>query len=119
MHEIPFSLPAPILTVQDPLARRCVVLACVNRTFCVLAKPCQVFLCFSLIRNTRKIFNTDVPATAVTSINGVRVISMWWIVLGHVFLIALGATDTTLRMYDGHCSYFLTSVFSVIKNQQL
>ncbi|XP_028392817.1 nose resistant to fluoxetine protein 6-like isoform X2 [Dendronephthya gigantea] len=47
---------------------------------------CEVFLCFSLIRNTKKIFNTDVPPSAITSINGIRVISIWWVILGPVFL---------------------------------
>ena len=29
--------------------------------------------------------NTNVPAGAVTSINGMRVLSMWWVILGHIY----------------------------------
>jgi hypothetical protein len=57
--------------------------------FPILAKLCEVFLCFSLLRNTKKIFSTNVPATAITSINGIRVFSIWWVILGHTFLFVL------------------------------
>ncbi|CAB4023741.1 nose resistant to fluoxetine 6-like, partial [Paramuricea clavata] len=53
------------------------------------SKLCEVFLCFSLLRNTKKIFSTNVPATAITSINGIRVFSIWWVILGHTFLYVL------------------------------
>ena len=29
--------------------------------------------------------DTKVPASAITSINGMRVMSMWWVILGHVY----------------------------------
>ncbi|CAH3118340.1 unnamed protein product [Pocillopora meandrina] len=45
----------------------------------------QFFLCFSLIKNTSRIMDTKVPASAITSINGMRVMSMWWVILGHVY----------------------------------
>ncbi|PFX33018.1 Nose resistant to fluoxetine protein 6 [Stylophora pistillata] len=45
----------------------------------------RFFLCFSLIQNTSRIMDTKVPASAITSINGMRVISMWWVILGHVY----------------------------------
>ena len=48
---------------------------------------CVDFLrCFSLIENTTKIFNTNVTPKMITSVNGIRVISMFWIILGHTFL---------------------------------
>ena len=31
--------------------------------------------------------NTNVPPGAITSINGMRVLSMWWVILGHVYAI--------------------------------
>lgn len=30
--------------------------------------------------------DTQVPSGAITSINGMRVLSMWWVILGHVFI---------------------------------
>lgn len=45
----------------------------------------RFFLCFSLIQNTSRIMNTNVPANAITAINGMRVVSMWWVILGHTY----------------------------------
>ena len=52
----------------------------------------QFFLCFSLIQNTRLIMDTKVPSTAITSINGMRVLSMWWVILGHTYSLQTLAT---------------------------
>ncbi|KAK2569476.1 Nose resistant to fluoxetine protein 6 [Acropora cervicornis] len=41
------------------------------------------FLCFSLIKNTSSIMDTEVRPGSITSIHGMRVLSMWWVVLGH------------------------------------
>ena len=45
----------------------------------------RFFLCFSLIQNTSRIMNTNVPANAISAINGMRVLSMWWVILGHTY----------------------------------
>lgn len=42
--------------------------------------------CFSVVRNTSKIMDCNVPPSAITSVNGVRVLSMWWVILGHTYL---------------------------------
>lgn len=47
----------------------------------------RLFLCFSIIENTRRIFDTQLPPSAITSISGMRVLSMFWVILGHTFLI--------------------------------
>ena len=54
----------------------------------------DIFLCFSLIRNSQKIFNMNVPRVAITSINGIRVISITWVILGHLFLLFLFSAFT-------------------------
>jgi len=41
------------------------------------------FLCFSILRNTRAIFCTKVSEKTVTCINGIRVISFTWVILGN------------------------------------
>ena len=46
----------------------------------------KFFQCFSLIKNTSCILDTKVPPGAITSINGLRVLSMWWVILGHTYL---------------------------------
>ena len=45
----------------------------------------DLMLSFSLYKTIPAIIATDQPASAVTSINGIRVISMFWIILGHTF----------------------------------
>ncbi|CAB4023738.1 Hypothetical predicted protein, partial [Paramuricea clavata] len=45
----------------------------------------QFFRCFSVLQNTAKILKTDVPPSAIKSINGIRVISITWVILGHTF----------------------------------
>ena len=45
----------------------------------------RFFLGFSLIQNTSRIMNTTVPSDSITAINGMRVLSMWWVILGHTY----------------------------------
>ena len=46
----------------------------------------DVILSFSLYKNVPAIMATHQPASAITSINGIRVIGMLWVILGHTFL---------------------------------
>ncbi|XP_068723266.1 nose resistant to fluoxetine protein 6-like [Montipora capricornis] len=45
----------------------------------------RFILCFSITRNTSKIMDCSVPPGAITSVNGVRVLSLWWVILGHTY----------------------------------
>ena len=45
----------------------------------------DLMLSFSLYKTVPAIMATYQPASAITSINGIRVISMFWIILGHTF----------------------------------
>ena len=47
----------------------------------------DLMLSFSLYKTIPAIMATHQPASAVTSINGIRVISMFWIILGHTFAL--------------------------------
>jgi len=61
------------------------------------------FLCFSLLRNSRMIFSTEVPERTVRCINGIRVISLTWVVLGNYYLYGVMKlrTDNISRVvYD-------------------
>ena len=42
--------------------------------------------------------DTKVPAGAITSINGMRVMSMWWVILGHVYVLQ------TVSIMSKYCS---------------
>ena len=50
----------------------------------------DLVLSFSLYKTIPTIMSTRQPASAVTSINGIRVISMLWIILGHIFQWGIG-----------------------------
>ncbi|XP_066935837.1 O-acyltransferase like protein-like [Clytia hemisphaerica] len=40
---------------------------------------------FSLIRNMKAILSTESPKGAITSLNGIRTLSMTWVILGHMY----------------------------------
>ena len=42
--------------------------------------------------------DTKVPVGAITSINGMRVMSMWWVILGHVYVLQ------TVSIMSKYCS---------------
>ena len=44
----------------------------------------QFLMCFSLIKNTKAIFDTTSPPGAIMAINGMRVLSITWVLEGHV-----------------------------------
>ena len=46
----------------------------------------DLMLSFSLYKTVPPIMATHQPATAIASINGIRVISMLWVILGHTFV---------------------------------
>ena len=50
----------------------------------------DLILSFSLYKTVPVIMGTHQPANAITSINGIRVIGMFWVILGHTFLWGVG-----------------------------
>lgn len=42
-------------------------------------------ICFSVIKNTKSILSTHVPTGVVGSLNGIRALSMTWVILGHIY----------------------------------
>ena len=50
----------------------------------------DLILSFSLYKTIPVIVNTHQPANAITNINGMRVISMFWVILGHTFMWGAG-----------------------------
>ena len=51
----------------------------------------QVLLSFSVYTNAAKILNTNQPPGTLTAVNGIRFISMTWVILGHTYAFGLGA----------------------------
>lgn len=53
----------------------------------------NILLAFSLYTNGVKILNTQQAAGTLGAVNGIRVLSMGWVILGHTYFFA--------NMFDG------------------
>ena len=40
---------------------------------------------FSLLRNIKAVLSTESPKGAITSLNGIRTLSLTWVILGHMY----------------------------------
>ena len=47
--------------------------------------PCKLLLCFSVLRNGRKILNTTRNHSDISCLHGIRVFGITWVILGHSF----------------------------------
>ncbi|XP_028392819.1 nose resistant to fluoxetine protein 6-like isoform X2 [Dendronephthya gigantea] len=72
----------------------------------------QFFQCFSLLQNTTKIMKTDVPPAAIKTINGIRVLSITWVILGHTF--SSFGTDRVVNRLEINKDGQLLSVMAII-----
>ena len=45
----------------------------------------QIFVNFSVITNTKKIFNTNIHPESISCINGIRFLSMSWVLISHAY----------------------------------
>ena len=45
-------------------------------------------ICFSFVNNTRKLLNTKTAIGPLACLNGMRVVSMWWVIQGHTYLFS-------------------------------
>jgi len=59
----------------------------------------EFLMCFSLLKNSKTIFSTQVPEGTIRSINGIRVISFTWIILGNYHLYGVGGLKTDNILY--------------------
>ncbi|XP_070565068.1 nose resistant to fluoxetine protein 6-like [Ptychodera flava] len=59
----------------------------------------QCVLAFSVLENGRKILDTRHTAGTLAAIHGIRVLSMWWVILGHSYTLMV-FTDNVLVMQD-------------------
>ena len=82
----------------------------------------RFFLCFSLIQNTSRIMNTNVPVNAITAINGMRVLSMWWVILGHTYAFQQATPLSKYISYIAdravnlsNCSYYQGDFIYILK----
>ncbi|CAC5379432.1 unnamed protein product [Mytilus coruscus] len=59
----------------------------------------KAWLSFSVYTNIEKILGTKQGAGTLTAINGIRFISMSWVILGHTFAFGLGQMDNAAQVY--------------------
>ena len=74
-------------------------------TFTVTRSRLQILIAFSIVTNTRKLLSTSTGSGQLTSINGMRVLSMWWVILGHTFVFAttfLGMHRSFVSLCERH-----------------
>ena len=59
--------------------------------FASLKKPLEFLTAFSLFKNVKIILSTKQPPTAITCLDGIRVLSMFWIIFGHYTTFSIQA----------------------------
>uniref|UniRef100_A0A8W8LEU9 Nose resistant-to-fluoxetine protein N-terminal domain-containing protein n=3 Tax=Magallana gigas TaxID=29159 RepID=A0A8W8LEU9_MAGGI len=60
----------------------------------------RLVLCFSAYTNGKKILGTSQPKGSLTAVNGIRFLSMSWVILGHTLVFVLGNTSNMLQYYN-------------------
>ncbi|XP_038052261.1 O-acyltransferase like protein-like [Patiria miniata] len=73
----------------------------------------NIMMGFSSIHNGSKILNTEPTAGNLGALNGIRVLSMWWVILGHTFSFMIGYYDDLRYMFTTLTKSFL---FSAVVN---
>ncbi|XP_045156181.2 nose resistant to fluoxetine protein 6-like [Mercenaria mercenaria] len=61
-----------------------------------LLKVCQVF---SLVSNAEKLFGTKIAVGPLACLNGIRVLSMWWVILGHSYGFMIYNMDNPVEAF--------------------
>ena len=57
----------------------------------------EAFLvCFSFVNNTKKLLNTKTAKGPLACLNGLRVISMWWVIQGHTYEFSVVNTNNVM-----------------------
>lgn len=60
-------------------------------------------MAFSIITNTRKLMNTSTASSPLACLNGMRVISMWWVIIGHTYSFVVSFLGK--YQYKGYLKY--------------
>ncbi|CDW54132.1 nose resistant to fluoxetine protein 6 [Trichuris trichiura] len=59
-----------------------------------------LLVAFSLYTNTRKVMSTTLPKGQITCFNGIRVLSMWWIIFGHTYYWTIAYLNNIVYAYE-------------------
>ncbi|XP_052787223.1 nose resistant to fluoxetine protein 6-like [Mya arenaria] len=55
---------------------------------------------FSIFSNGKKLFGTETASGPLACLNGIRVVSMWWVIQGHVYAFVVYFSDNTADVAD-------------------
>ena len=64
-----------------------------GRCFQIKEKLLKVCRVFSLISNGKKLIGTSTAVGPLACLNGIRVLSMWWVILGHTYAFIFAVVD--------------------------
>lgn len=70
----------------------------------------KVILCFSLVKNTRMIMSCECAKGAIRSINGMRVLSLFWIILGRITMFMAEKADNKVIVFQNFLSRWTSQV---------
>nr|XP_002741291.2 PREDICTED: nose resistant to fluoxetine protein 6-like [Saccoglossus kowalevskii] len=62
--------------------------------------PGQCILAFSVLENGRKILDTTHASGTLAAVHGIRVLSMWWVILGHSYSTPVNMADNSAVIGD-------------------
>ncbi|XP_071955725.1 nose resistant to fluoxetine protein 6-like [Antedon mediterranea] len=60
----------------------------------------DILLCFSLLINGSKILKTKQGEQSLGALNGIRVISLWWVMLGHTYVFAMTLFSNSTKIIE-------------------
>ena len=76
------------------------------KTLCFLLGTLgKVLLSFSIYTNASKILNTTQPSGTLTAVNGIRFVSMTWVVLGHSYAFGLAVGGRLSIHHNCQCRH--------------
>ena len=56
-------------------------------------------MCFSFLKNVKKLLNTSTATGPLACLNGLRVISMFWVIQGHTYSFSMQTTNNPVYSY--------------------
>lgn len=68
--------------------------------------PAYILLCFSIIKNTKTLFNTKRKESTIPVLDGIRFLSMAWVILGHTVYFAIGSMNNALDVGNFYLNHW-------------
>ncbi|XP_064616859.1 LOW QUALITY PROTEIN: nose resistant to fluoxetine protein 6-like [Liolophura sinensis] len=66
----------------------------------IQGRVCQFLLAFSIYSNGAKILSTKQGSSSLRCLNGIRFLSMTWVILGHSYAFGLGVTKNVASLFQ-------------------